>query len=333
VRRAGLCVLALLPLLLCDGSADAVSSTAVPAWTLVLATGRGLDLLTSERPRPRVLLRHRRGSHFTDSQPKLSPDGRRVAFFRSARPPLDGLWVLDLRGGTPRHLARGFIDDLDWSRDGTTIAFSRNSGEPGAGIFAVDSHGGRVRRLFRGGEFPRWSPDGRRLLCMCGRGLPIWVFDSDGGRRRRLTRPLGVMTRASWSPDGRRIAYGRGCETVAMHDIWCDLTVLNPDTRFKRRVPQATFLVDVQPVWASTESILLPCCRSVVSVDINSGATRLFYKEWGRVFASPARTALVVLIGNRLVLLDSSEHVLGKWKLPIPEYALGLESDFDVHVR
>jgi hypothetical protein len=105
VRRAGLCVLALLPLLLCNGSADAVSSTAVPGWTLVGATGRGLDLLTSERPRLHVLLRHRRGSHFADFRPVLSPDGRRVAFYRRARSPArTGLWVLSLRGGTPRQL-------------------------------------------------------------------------------------------------------------------------------------------------------------------------------------------------------------------------------------
>jgi Tol biopolymer transport system component len=340
VRRAGLCVLALLPVLLCAGSADAVSSTAVPAWTLVLATGRGLDVLTSERPRPHVLLRHRRGSNFTDNRPKLSPDGRRVSFFRSARPPFDGLWVLDLRGGTPRHLARGFIDDFSWSRDGTTIAFSRNLGEPGAGIFAVDSHGGRVRRLFPSGGFPRWSPDGRRLLCMCGRGLPIWVFDSDGGRRRRVTRQLGAMTRASWSPDGRRIAYGRGCFNVAAgEDTWCKLTILDPDTRSKRAVPRATYLVDRQPVWASTQSMLLPCqlerhgCVSVVSLDVTSGATRAFYGKSGWVFASPVRTAFVVLIRNRLVLLDSSKHVLGRWKLPISESELAFDWGFDVHVR
>jgi Tol biopolymer transport system component len=336
VRRAGLGVLPLLLLLLCCGSGEAGNATSVPAWTLVVATGRGLNILTSERPRPHVLLRHRRGSHFADFRPVLSPDGRRVAFYRRARSPArTGLWVLSLRGGTPRQLARGFIDDLDWSPDGTAIAFSRGWEERQGGIFVVDSHGGPVRRVFPAGGFPRWSPDGTRLLCSCRTRLAVWVFDSDGGRPRRLTRPIGVTTGASWSPDGRLIAFGRGCYTVA-DDTWCELTVRDPDGGFNRTFRRTAYLSEAPPVWSSAQSLLVPFqSTNLDAIDVRTGAKKLFHRALGSIYASPRRTAFVMLLrdGHGLALLDASGRVLERRKLQIDAFSAALYRELDVHVR
>ena len=109
------------------------------------------------------------------SEPRLSPDGRQIAFTRSA-PDLardrdvGHVWVVPAAGGEP----------VRWT-----------AGEQGDGA-------------------PRWSPDGRRLAFLSARGegaaRQLWVVEAAGGEARRLTDLPGGVLDAAWSPDGGRIA-------------------------------------------------------------------------------------------------------------------------------
>jgi len=74
--------------------------------------------------------------------------------------------------------------------------------------------GGRSVRLTWGKESehtPRWSPDGRYLAFLSGRGDEndvdqLWLLDRAGGEARRLTALKGGVTDYAWAPDARRLA-------------------------------------------------------------------------------------------------------------------------------
>ncbi|MCK6211385.1 hypothetical protein KZX45_12610 [Georgenia sp. EYE_87] len=154
--------------------------------------------------------------------PTWSPDGE-LAFVR-----MDGrrstIVAREAAGPAERELAQG--DWPAWSPDGATIAFAR--GVVGRGwseqLWAVDADGGSLRPLTEVSDGsatqPAWSPDGRRLSFSSGRdGDPqaqdplesneeIYLMDAGGGNHRRLTAiPGNDHWPASWSPDGRRLAF------------------------------------------------------------------------------------------------------------------------------
>lgn len=113
-----------------------------------------------------------------DQQPRFSPDGRFIVFASNrvafSNPELYRMRVSDGRGlvrlthwGSGGDLTPG--DDLmgDYSPGGKRIAFvSDRSG--GYAIWTMKANGTAARRVIdhRGKNvaFPRWSPDGRRLL-------------------------------------------------------------------------------------------------------------------------------------------------------------------------
>lgn len=108
------------------------------------------------------------------SEPRLSPDGKRVVFvLRSA--------------------------DLDRSDYDTDLWLV---GADGSNLFSL-AHSSRSERM------PRWSPDGGRIAFLSSRdgSMQIWSIDPDGGEASRLTEhPTGIHGFA-WSPDGSRIAF------------------------------------------------------------------------------------------------------------------------------
>ena len=103
-----------------------------------------------------------------------------------------------------------------WQPHGRKLLFTRQfchlNGFCGAEIRVVDTGGSGGRRLARvpdpaAGLETVWSPDGARFLISHGRP-GIWAMRADGSHSRRLTRKWGDGG-PSWSPDGRRFAFGR----------------------------------------------------------------------------------------------------------------------------
>jgi eukaryotic-like serine/threonine-protein kinase len=98
--------------------------------------------------------------------PRLSPDGRRVAFHDSADGEYD-VWILDLERGTLEKLTpdKGRDSEAIWSPDSTRIAYL-STGQPGGpGIFMRRADGtGNPTRLTTGTHLPSyWSADGKWL--------------------------------------------------------------------------------------------------------------------------------------------------------------------------
>ena len=63
---------------------------------------------------------------------------------------------------------------------------------------------------------PRWSPDGKKLAFLSGRGdeeksEQLWVLDLSGGEARQVTDLKGEVEDFAWAPDGKRMM-------LAVHD-------------------------------------------------------------------------------------------------------------------
>lgn len=143
---------------------------------------------------------------FSDDNPTLSPDGRRVAFERRLCPKsaecrkLDGVWVSSIAGGRPVQITKSGYFPV-WSPDGRWILYDDGHGH----LVVVAPNGRRQSTLTVAGKSERpasnfaWSPDSR-VVAVWGRG-PLRIFNVASGRVRSvISSALGVVTGFAWSP-------------------------------------------------------------------------------------------------------------------------------------
>jgi Tol biopolymer transport system component/imidazolonepropionase-like amidohydrolase len=104
-----------------------------------------------------------------------SPDGQRLAFQAVGR-----IWVMDMRGGTPRRLTPDAFEPLEmspaWSPDGRWIAFTSWADHDLGHVWKIPASGGQPQRLTSdAGEYlnPVWSPDAEELVVTRGSGATL----------------------------------------------------------------------------------------------------------------------------------------------------------------
>jgi len=114
------------------------------------------------------------------SSPRVSPDGRRVAFMVSRPNYADDrneseLYVVDLPSGAPRQLTfeRHQVSEPRWAPNGNVLAF-----------LSADSSG----------------------------KTQVWLMPMSGGDARRFTRSKTDVQHYAWRPDGSAIAYATADE-------------------------------------------------------------------------------------------------------------------------
>jgi len=111
----------------------------------------------------------------------------------------------DFDSTTPRP-ALGIVHPV-LSPDGAKVAFAA------LGDIYVMNIGGKPENITKDKYFdmdPAWSPKGRQLVYSSDKGgglLQLWIRDMTTGRDRQLTRLTTQPLGATWSPDGKRIAF------------------------------------------------------------------------------------------------------------------------------
>ncbi len=173
-----------------------------------------LMVVTDEGERVRVLNTGR--GRVQD--PAISPDGRTVAYWATARPtrssPAGGaIYTLRLDGrSAPKRLTADRIGrdaDPAWSPDGRSLAFRRRVGPGDLDVYVMRADGRGVRALLTGRrieEKPAWSPDGRRLLVVSdrraakkGASFDLYAIRSSGRGLTALRVTSKDLTTPVWS--------------------------------------------------------------------------------------------------------------------------------------
>ena len=216
---------------------------------------------------PRQNARTRRYTCGAPRDIRVSDDGSRVAFLRSAGPddPVNALWVLDVATGVERLVAdpRQLTDPLDEQLPPAERARRERARETSAGIVAFDATSGLRRAVFAlsgvvyladldidGGcrpagstatAFdPRLDPLGRRIAYVSGSTLRL--VDGNGDREL-LADDIDTVSWGSaefvaaeemgrgrgfwWAPDGTRLLATR--VDVAPVETWYLTSVVDPD--------------------------------------------------------------------------------------------------------
>jgi dipeptidyl aminopeptidase/acylaminoacyl peptidase len=147
------------------------------------------------------------------SDPRLSPDGRTVAFVvwevdREANAYRSAIWLVSTNGsGEPRRFTSGTKRDAQprWSPDGTEIAFTSTRDGDVAQLYVMPIAGGEPRRVTDVDEDvhePAWSPDGSRIAFAARDRHPDYT-EEDPKRRapRRFTRLQFKLDNEGWTGD------------------------------------------------------------------------------------------------------------------------------------
>jgi eukaryotic-like serine/threonine-protein kinase len=202
------------------------------------------------------------------SNPRVSPDGRRVAVSVGHPPYVSDIWIYDLVSGTFTRVTTGGTSDTpEWSPDGQRIAWT-SVAQGRAGIWWQPWDGSEPPQLLvPGARLPRFTPRGEAILAS---------FETSAGMEVRLVPlPLGVDSgrvllpesatdrQYRLSPDGRWLAYVS--DETGTREVYVQ-RVSGPGGR--RQVSSGG---GVAPVWAGSGREIVyinsGCCTISATVD------------------------------------------------------------------
>ena len=196
-------------------------------WRMRVANGRADGVAEELLREPQYL-----------SSPEWSPDGRYMAYTADDNGKSINIKVLNVSTGESTAITTGAHVSLEpaWSPDGRRLAYVStapngffnvyvvpiDNGRPGAAVPITTDHTfGRDRLYFGDTDVhlsPSWSPDGRELLLVSNRTIPlgsggVWrvpvVADVMNSGKAVLIHKEETLfrTRPQWSPDGKRFVY------------------------------------------------------------------------------------------------------------------------------
>ncbi len=185
-----------------------------------------------------------RGMAF-DSQPRFSPDGRRIVFV-SDRSGSENLWTLALGGADTTQVTEGegsLFQSPEWTPEGDYIVASKSEGLGVSKLWLYHVEGGSGAALAQEPENLKmmgaaFGEDARYIWYAERSGswdynaqLPQYqlaVYDRETGERYERTSRFGSAFRPTLSPDGRWLVYG------TRHDEYTGLRLRNLETGEER---------------------------------------------------------------------------------------------------
>ncbi|MBU7018161.1 MAG: PD40 domain-containing protein [Theionarchaea archaeon] len=164
------------------------------------------------------------------------------------------IWVMSARGTNVKRLfCSPSIDGFpSFSADGERIAFVSNRDDWRYAIYVMDSDGNNMERLtaypcrkFTFTFWPRWSPDGTKIVFISDRNgnSEICVMDADGSNEINVSNNPWEDSQSSWSPDGTKIVFTS--DRDGNHEIY----VMNPDGSNQKRLTNTTSW-EGSPAWS-----------------------------------------------------------------------------------
>ena len=204
---------------LCLGVAPtpAIASTVVPEYTAGLPLGKiALPVYDQEREVYEIFVVYAEDMHWmrvasSADQPRLSPDGKRIAF-RSRQSQKPGLYVVDIGGNNETSItASDEAVSPTWSPDGKRFAFViYNLVQNSWRIYVTPADGQGEAMQLVSGWAPAWGPSGNLAYTGCneGGGHCGIRFTTDDNLSSPVLitadpRDIGL----AWSPDGTQIVY------------------------------------------------------------------------------------------------------------------------------
>jgi Tol biopolymer transport system component len=164
-------------------------------------------------------------SSAVDYGPRISPDGRRIAFESwRAGTTYKEIWLADIDGSNVVQVTHVTEDRESpaagtgapyWSPDGKYVVHNREEPSHGPGatnLWVVSVEGGSDRRLTNGSgrsAMPVWSRDGRFIYHRFPRpgGTDYFRIPATGGEPERVTQHGAIAAELSW--DGKQLLYSR----------------------------------------------------------------------------------------------------------------------------
>ena len=148
-----------------------------------------------------------------------SPDGQKLVFVSNRNGPFN-LYTINADGSNIQQLTNheGSDDQPSFSPDGTKIAFTSDI-DGNIEIYTIGVDGTGMKRLTSHSGYdihPFWSPDGEKIIFNSTRErenqndpdiFEIYLMNTDGTEKIRITQDLGVSTYAAFSPNGKSIVY------------------------------------------------------------------------------------------------------------------------------
>lgn len=266
--------------------------------------GRGIATLDLETGEQKLLDYEPRAADEVDLNPRVSPDGRWIAFRRGSRPYSD-LWVMPREGGRARPLAAfgAQLRGHAWFPDSQSLLVSSDH-EGKQSLYQVPLSGDRVVPVgLHNAHFPSIARNAGFVSFHIELELVQMVaFDLQGDHvgAGRVVAPASRSDHLwSLSPSGQRLVFvsaRSGSPQVWVHDFLQDTTVAYTDE--SGVMPEA-------PQWAPDEKGLLYVRRSLnqsrlMRIDLASGRQQALTPEDERVrFGSYSSDGSWVLFSSK----------------------------------
>lgn len=220
-------------------------------------------------------------TQYDEKTPSWSSDGSKIVYATS-----DGnLNLIDIKSNNSEQIA---VSDNKtpkvtpcFSPDNNEIAFAQfrppeEGDDTDLLIFNLETK--EIRRVLNQYAiqmWPSWSPDGSRIVyannhCSgeCGRLIQeLWVADPRGGFARQILMTNSLCQQASWSHDGKRIAFSS--DKSGNFDVW----VVNIEDWKVEQITDDPGL-DVSPSWSGDG-------KRLAFVSTRSGIMEIWIKDLG----------------------------------------------------